>query len=73
MRVQHMNTVQNAIGVGGQRCSRKDKRALAAHYGVGVRTIENWYYARIIVGQINGRKLEFDVADCSRRLLSHAN
>lgn len=48
--------------------SRSDKFGIAAHYGVGVRTIENWLARGIISGQRKGKKLEFDIEECDRRL-----
>ena len=51
--------------------ARTDKQGLAAYYPVGLRCIEKWFYSGVIVGQMKGRKVEFDIADCDRRLLAH--
>lgn len=48
--------------------SRSNKCEIAAHYDVGVRTIENWLARGIISGQRKGKKLEFDIEECDRRL-----
>lgn len=50
---------------------RKDKAGMAAHFDVGIRTIENWLARRIISAQRKGRKNEFDVAECDRRVMSY--
>ncbi|ODU24867.1 MAG: hypothetical protein ABS95_01365 [Verrucomicrobia bacterium SCN 57-15] len=55
----------------GARHHRATKVVLAARYGVGIRTIENWQYAGIIrAGSEQGHAV-FDVADCDDRLLSY--
>lgn len=55
----------------GVRRHRISKVLLAARYGVGIRTIENWQYAGIIpAGRERGQAV-FDVADCDERLLSY--
>jgi hypothetical protein len=46
-----------------------NKAGLGRRYGVGVRTIENWLYRRIITGRMAGGEIVFDVADCDMRLL----
>lgn len=48
-----------------------DKFGLAGHYSIGVRTVENWLAAGIIAGRKFGRKLEFDFAECDRRLMAY--
>ena len=53
------------------QCSETDKRALAAYYGVGLRTIEKWLYRGIITGHKNGHNVVFNQAECDRRLLAH--
>ena len=50
-----------------------NKAGLARHYGVGVRTIENWLHWRIIAGRMAGGEIVFDVADCDMRLLRHTD
>jgi len=50
-----------------------NKAGLARHYGVGVRTIENWLHWRIIAGRMAGGEIVFDLADCDTRLLRHRN
>ena len=55
----------------GESGARTDKRGLAAYYRVGLRCIEKWFYSGVIMGQMKGRKVEFDIADCDRRLLAH--
>ncbi len=49
----------------------KDKPALAAYYKVGIRTIENWLSRHIIRASGKCNRLEFDLADCDDRLMSH--
>lgn len=55
----------------GVRHHRATKVRLAARYGVGLRTIENWHYAGIIRAGFERGQAVFDVADCDERLLSH--
>jgi hypothetical protein len=50
---------------------RTDKAGMAAHYAVAIRTIENWLARGILSAQRKGRKLEFDVVDCDRRVSAH--
>lgn len=66
-----MNIIQNNETVPVEECPLTGKRALAAYYRVCLRTIEKWFYRGIISGQMNRNKLEFDVADCDRRLLAY--
>jgi hypothetical protein len=47
-----------------------NKRALAARYQVGVRTIETWLAARLITGARRGRSLQFDPLACDTSLLA---
>ena len=54
----------------GVRHHRATKVVLAARYGVGIRTIENWHYAGIILAGFEHGQAVFDVADCDERLLS---
>jgi len=44
---------------------------LAARYGVGIRTIENWQYAGIIRAGFEQGHAVFDVADCDEQLLRY--
>ena len=46
------------------RRRRATKIVLAARYGVGIRTIENWHYAGIIRAGFEQGQAVFDVADC---------
>ena len=55
----------------GVRHHRATKVVLAARYGVGIRTIENWHYSGIIRAGFEQRQAVFDVADCDDRLLSY--
>lgn len=55
----------------GVRHHRATKVILAARYGVGIRTIENWHYARIIRAGFEQGQAVFDVADCDERLLRY--
>ncbi len=48
-----------------------DKFDIAAHFDVGVRTIENWLACGVLSAQRKGRKLEFDFDECDRRVSSH--
>lgn len=66
-----MNDFPSSEIVRGESGARTDKRGLAAYYRVGLRSIEKWLYSGVISGQLKGNKLEFDIADCNRRLLSH--
>lgn len=59
------------MAVQQEQCQRADKLGLAAHYSTGVRTIENWLAAGLITGRKAGRKLEFNLAECDRRLMDH--
>ncbi len=47
-----------------------NKRALAARYQVGVRTIETWLAARFISGVRRGRSLQFDPIACDTSLFA---
>jgi hypothetical protein len=58
---------QVQVPQGRQGC-RSDKFGIAAYYDVGVRTIENWLARGIISGQKKGKKLEFDIEECDRRV-----
>jgi len=53
------------------RRRRATKIILAARYGVGIRTIENWQYAGIIRAGFEQGQAVFDVAACDERLLSY--
>jgi hypothetical protein len=66
-----MNDVLGSEIDRGESGARTDKRGLAAYYRVGLRCIEKWLYSGVIVGRMKGRKVEFDIADCDRRLLAH--
>ena len=66
-----MNTGQINETAPEEQCSETNKRALAAHYRVGLRTVEKWFYRGIINGRMNGNRLEFDLVDCDRRLLAY--
>lgn len=48
-----------------------NKRDLAGHYGVGVRTIENWVAWQIISGRLISHRMTFDPTDCDHRLFEH--
>jgi hypothetical protein len=52
---------------------RVDKPGLAARYVVGIRTVENWQEAEIILGQMEKHKWTFDVQECDLRLFEHSN
>jgi hypothetical protein len=71
LSVAVMNDVLGSEVVRCESESRTDKRGLAAYYRVGLRSIEKWLYSGVISGQMKGNKVEFDIADCDRRLLSH--
>ncbi len=49
-----------------------DKRALAARYVVGIRTIENWLAFGIIFGHLDSGRVMFDPVDCDNRIISHS-
>ena len=66
-----MNDVLGSEIDRGESGARTDKRGLAADHRVGLRCIEKWFYSGVILGQLKGRKVEFDIADWDRRLLSH--
>ena len=57
--VKFMNTVQETNIVRAEQCSRRDKQGLAAHYRIGIRTVENWLSTGIIAGRRKGRKCPF--------------
>ena len=44
------------------------KKDLARHYGVGVRTVEEWDAMKILVGQRMGRRKAYNVAACDERV-----
>jgi len=68
-----MNELANDSVAGEKLCLQKSKAELAAHYSVGLRTIEEWSARGIISGRRKGRALQFDVADCDRRITSYKN
>jgi hypothetical protein len=55
----------------GVRHRSATKSGLAARYGVGIRTIENWQYAGIIRAGFEQGHAVFDVADCDEQLLRY--
>jgi hypothetical protein len=63
-----MKNMQPLNGLPEHHRPRKDKFGIAAHFDVGVRTIENWLARGIISAQRKGKKLEFNVDECDRRL-----
>lgn len=50
-----------------------DKAGLADRYMVGIRTIEAWQSAGIILGTRQGKRTFYDVEDCDRRLRKFQN
>ena len=68
-----MNDLQTDNVLRDQQPLRKNKAELAAYYSVGLRTIEEWSARGIISGRRTGRKMQFDVADCDRRISSLKN
>jgi len=50
-----------------------NKRALAARYSVGVRTVENWQAMRLIPARWVQGEWIFDADECDRRLLAHTS
>lgn len=71
--IRNMNELQADSVVRDERPLQKNKAELAAYYSVGLRTIEEWSARGIISGSRTGRKMQFDVADCDRRISSHRN
>jgi len=68
-----MTETKHINGVQALQRPRSDKFGIAAHFDVGVRTIENWLSRGIISAQRKGRKLEFDVEECDLRVSSQKN
>ena len=67
------NIMTDTKQINGDQRSRTDKFGIAAHFDVGVRTIENWLARGIISAPRKGRKLEFDVEECDRRVSCQKN
>jgi hypothetical protein len=50
-----------------------NKRGLADHYGVGVRTLENWMSWKIIHGRMVSGELIYETRECDRRLFDFSS
>ena len=53
-------------------CLRTNKSGIAGHYGVGVRTIENWLAWGIIQGRMERGEILMAIEDCDARLLQYS-
>ena len=53
-------------------CLRTNKSGIADHYGVGVRTIENWLAWGIIQGRMERGEILMAIEDCDARLLQYS-
>ena len=53
-------------------CLSTNKSGIAGHYGVGVRTIENWLAWGIIQGRMERGEILMAIEDCDARLLQYS-
>ena len=53
-------------------CLRTNKPGIAGHYGVGVRTIENWLVWGIIQGRMERGEILMAIQDCDARLMQYS-
>ena len=53
-------------------CMRANKLGIAARYGVGVRTIENWLARGIIQGRMERGEILMAIEDCDARLMQYS-
>jgi hypothetical protein len=51
---------------------RTNKPGIAGHFGVGVRTIENWLALGIIQGRMERGEILMAIEDCDARLMLHS-